>query len=223
MKNMKGVVVGSSMEKSKAPSFAVYEDPRARFRHQSLMQDYEELLKVSPLLGLIRSVGNLFGILWWVFFCFGFGRKRDQVFMRLKMVFYITLFVLWMFSFVLLELYGLCWIIKEEKKKWNLDPHALISIGKLLCLNIQSLIIRIKINEFYINEIEASRFIEFGMASNWICYQFFFFNFWWNWPSPFDLCILFIICEYDLLKAFFFFIVYWEIHLFCMIFVIKVF
>lgn len=63
MKNMKGVVVGSSMEKSKAPSFAVYEDPRARFRHQSLMQDYEELLKVSPLLGLIRSVGNLFGIL----------------------------------------------------------------------------------------------------------------------------------------------------------------
>ncbi|XP_031249663.1 uncharacterized protein LOC116107531 [Pistacia vera] len=45
MKKMKGVVGGASMEKSRGPSFSVYKDPRARFRHQSLMQDYEELLK----------------------------------------------------------------------------------------------------------------------------------------------------------------------------------
>ncbi|KAJ4709575.1 Ribosomal RNA small subunit methyltransferase G [Melia azedarach] len=43
MKKMKGVVAAASMERT--PVFSGYDDPRARFRHQSLMQDYEELLK----------------------------------------------------------------------------------------------------------------------------------------------------------------------------------
>lgn len=46
MKKMKGVVAAASMERT--PVFSGYDDPRARFRHQSLMQDYEELLKVLP-------------------------------------------------------------------------------------------------------------------------------------------------------------------------------
>lgn len=40
MKKMKGVV---AVEPS---SYALYEDSRARFKHQSLMQDYQELQKV---------------------------------------------------------------------------------------------------------------------------------------------------------------------------------
>ena len=40
MKKMKGVVA------AEPSSYALYQDSRARFKHQSLMQDYEELQKV---------------------------------------------------------------------------------------------------------------------------------------------------------------------------------
>lgn len=42
MKKMKGVV-------SLDPPYEVYQDQRARLRHQSLLQDYEDLHKVTPL------------------------------------------------------------------------------------------------------------------------------------------------------------------------------
>ena len=41
MKKMKGVV-------SLDPPYEVYQDQRARLRHQSLLQDYEDLHKVTP-------------------------------------------------------------------------------------------------------------------------------------------------------------------------------
>lgn len=44
MRKMKGVAA-ASMEISPSPYVAVYEDPKTIFKHQSLMQDYEELLK----------------------------------------------------------------------------------------------------------------------------------------------------------------------------------
>lgn len=53
MKKMKGVV---AVEPS---SYALYEDSRARFKHQSLMQDYQELQKVYHFW--------VFNILFWVF------------------------------------------------------------------------------------------------------------------------------------------------------------
>ena len=45
MKKMKGVV---AMD---ASLYAVSEDPRTRFRHQSLLQDFEELQKVISFVG----------------------------------------------------------------------------------------------------------------------------------------------------------------------------
>lgn len=42
-KKMKGVA--ASVEIAPAPACSVYDDPRVRLRHQSLKQDYEELLK----------------------------------------------------------------------------------------------------------------------------------------------------------------------------------
>lgn len=45
-KKMKGVA--ASVEIAPAPACSVYDDPRVRLRHQSLKQDYEELLKVLP-------------------------------------------------------------------------------------------------------------------------------------------------------------------------------
>lgn len=44
MKKMKGVVMESS-------PYAVYEDPKTRFKHQSLLQDFEELQKVVFICG----------------------------------------------------------------------------------------------------------------------------------------------------------------------------
>lgn len=45
-KKMKGVA--ASVEIAPAPACSVYDDTRVRLRHQSLKQDYEELLKVLP-------------------------------------------------------------------------------------------------------------------------------------------------------------------------------
>lgn len=55
-KKMKGVGFSpaagvSSMEKP--PPYPVVDDSRTRLRHQSLLQDYDELLKVFSLLGLV--------------------------------------------------------------------------------------------------------------------------------------------------------------------------
>lgn len=45
MKKMKGVVVSVD-----SPVYPVYEDQRTRLRHQSLLQDYEDLLEVPHFL-----------------------------------------------------------------------------------------------------------------------------------------------------------------------------
>jgi hypothetical protein len=50
MKSVAAAAAASSMEKP--PPYPVYEDTRNRFRHQALMQDYDELYKVFPLMGL---------------------------------------------------------------------------------------------------------------------------------------------------------------------------
>eukprot|EP00257_Ricinus_communis_P010021 XP_002529404.2 uncharacterized protein LOC8264841 [Ricinus communis] len=46
MKRMKGVAAAAAMESSSPSIYAtLYEDPRARLKHQTLMQDFEELYK----------------------------------------------------------------------------------------------------------------------------------------------------------------------------------
>ncbi|KAK2646803.1 hypothetical protein Ddye_021998 [Dipteronia dyeriana] len=45
MKKMKGVVTRTATSMEKPPPYPVYEDSRTRFRHQTLLQDYEELYK----------------------------------------------------------------------------------------------------------------------------------------------------------------------------------
>ncbi|KAK3189739.1 hypothetical protein Dsin_029300 [Dipteronia sinensis] len=46
MKKMKGVVVaGAAASMEKPPPYPVYEDSRTRFRHRTLLQDYDELYK----------------------------------------------------------------------------------------------------------------------------------------------------------------------------------
>ena len=47
-KKMKRVVMESS-------PYAVYDDAKSRFKHQSLLQDYHELQKVISLYGCERS------------------------------------------------------------------------------------------------------------------------------------------------------------------------
>lgn len=48
LKRMKGVA--AAMESSPSPYATVFEDQRARLKHQSLLQDYEELYKVIACL-----------------------------------------------------------------------------------------------------------------------------------------------------------------------------
>ena len=73
MKKMKGVV---AMEPP-----PMYEDPRTRFKHQSLMQDYEELDKVldlyefSPISTFFSGFSQicLFCIVFMLVFVYGFS------------------------------------------------------------------------------------------------------------------------------------------------------
>ena len=54
MKKMKGVVPMES-------PYDVFQDQRTRLRHQSLLQDYEDLQKVTPLPLLFLKIGNFNG------------------------------------------------------------------------------------------------------------------------------------------------------------------
>lgn len=85
MKKMKGVAAAAD---SPPPSYAtMYEDPRIMFKHQSLMQDYEELYKVIAFLGFQRFLISLWvsrsGVLldllcWALLICFlGFWGKQE--------------------------------------------------------------------------------------------------------------------------------------------------
>lgn len=60
MKKMKGVV---PVEHS---SYALYQDSRAKFKHQSLMQDYEELQKVYTFSGF-HQICVCYCLFTWVF------------------------------------------------------------------------------------------------------------------------------------------------------------
>ena len=54
MKKMKGVAAAAM--NSPSPSYAtIYEDPRIMLKHQSLMQDYEELYKVIAFSGVSKT------------------------------------------------------------------------------------------------------------------------------------------------------------------------
>lgn len=57
MKKMKGVI---AMESS---PYALYKDPRNRFKHQSLLQDFEELQKVTSFVGFNRFVISVVGFI----------------------------------------------------------------------------------------------------------------------------------------------------------------
>jgi hypothetical protein len=57
MKKMKGVV---AMESS---PYALYKDPRNGFKHQSLLQDFEELQKVISFVGFSRFVISVVGFI----------------------------------------------------------------------------------------------------------------------------------------------------------------
>ena len=63
MKKMKGIVPMES------PSYVVYEDQRAMFRHQSLLQDYEELQKVKTLCSVFKRLKLLLWVPLDLVFC----------------------------------------------------------------------------------------------------------------------------------------------------------
>lgn len=60
MKKMKAAV--AAMDFSPPSYAAMYEDPRIMLKHQSLMQDYDELYKVVAFLGFLAFLISL-----WVF------------------------------------------------------------------------------------------------------------------------------------------------------------
>ena len=62
MKKMKGAAAAAPVDSS-SPYVSVYEDPRARLRFHNLLQDYEDLYKVTAFLVKGHVFWIIFGFL----------------------------------------------------------------------------------------------------------------------------------------------------------------